>query len=293
MPRLAIIANPISGGGRSFRKLERYVRHWPHTEWVFDVYPTRCPGHAAVLARELQERPPDVLAVSGGDGTLSEIASSIPFPPFPVAILPSGTANVLARELRLPLDPIRALEIALKGAVRRVDLGSLHGRTSRYFLCMSGIGLDAYVVATLRPRLKKRLGMASYYLATVRAFVTYPLREFRIVIGKDSLTATWCLIANTRTYGGGLVFAQEADINDGLFDVLFIQSKERLAQIRFLLSAWRGKPRPGKIVQCCRAANLRIEGPPGLWVQADGEFVGALPQEATLAHASFPLVVPG
>jgi diacylglycerol kinase (ATP) len=103
--------------------------------------------------------------------------------------------------------------------------------------------------------------------------------------------ATWCLIANTRAYGGGLVFAAEADINDGLFDVLYIEGKERLALMGFLMSAWRGKPRPAGVAQRLRASSLSIDGPPGLWVQADGEYAGALPQEVSLAPACFPLVV--
>ncbi len=291
MQKLAIIANPISGGGRAFKMLERYLRKWPHKDWSVEVHATRCAGHAGVLALELLRQPPDLLAVCGGDGTISEIASSVPDPPFPVAILPSGTANVLARELELPLSPIRALRVALQGNVRRVDLGGLHGRQQRRFLCMVGVGLDAYIVATVRPRLKQRLGIASYYVATLRAFHAYPFREFNVRIADEEFKATWCLIANTRAYGGGLVFAPDADMQDGLFDVLYIQGKERTAQLRLLLSAWRGRPRHRGVVQSRRAASLRIEGPPGLWVQADGEFAGALPQDIILSPACYPLMV--
>ncbi len=293
MPRLAIIANPISGGGRAFKKLKQHIKVWPYTDWEVELHATKCAEHAGVLARAMLERPPDLLAVCGGDGTLHEVISSVPAPPFPVAMLPSGTANVLARELELPLDPIQALELALKGVVRRVDFGSLRGRQQRHFLCMAGIGLDAYIAATVRPQLKRRIGMASYYVASARALMSYPFPEFHILLPGETLTVTWCLIANTHSYGGGVVFVPDADMNDGRFDVLYVQGKARMSICRFLFSAWRGKPRLGEIAHRRRLAALKIAGPGGLWVHADGELVGSLPQEVTLSPASFPLIVPG
>ena len=111
-------------------------------------------------------------AICGGDGTLNEVASRVPYPPFPVALLPAGTANVVARELGLPLDPIRALQVALNRVVRPVDLGELNAGVRR-FLFVAGIGFDAYVVANVRPALKKKLGMAAYAAAIVSGLRRY------------------------------------------------------------------------------------------------------------------------
>jgi diacylglycerol kinase family enzyme len=180
MLRLAIIANPISGGGRAFKRISRLIQEWPHSDWEVAFHPTRCTEHAGVLARELLDQPPDLLAVCGGDGTLNEVVSSVPEPPFPVALLPAGTANVLARELGLPLDPIQALHVALQRDVRRVDLGILRGRKLHRFLLMAGIGFDAHVVSRVRPK-KRRLGLAAYYGATLRALMSYSFPEFRLL----------------------------------------------------------------------------------------------------------------
>lgn len=289
--RLSIIANPISGGGRAFKRIKRLVKAWPYAGWEVELYPTRCAEHAGVLARELLDRPPDLLAVCGGDGTLSDVASSVPEPPFPVALIPAGTANVLARELGLPLDPIQSLEIALKRVVKHVDLGVLQGRKLQRFLLMAGIGFDAYVVSRIRPK-KRRLGLAAYYLATVRALLSYHFPEFRVVAQEEVLAATSCLVANARNYGGGLVFTPSADMRDGILDVLILQGKPRISHFRLLLSAWRGKPRIDSCIQYRRLKSLRIEGPRGVWVQADGELVGTLPLEVTLSQATYPLVVP-
>ncbi|NWG13078.1 MAG: acylglycerol kinase family protein, partial [Acidobacteria bacterium] len=132
--RLAIIANPSAGGGRVYRRLQRLLRDWPYSGWKVELESTSGPGHAEVLARGLLGDPPDLLAVCGGDGTYNEVVNGIPDPPFPVAIVPAGTGNVLARDIGVPLGTSRAIEVALEMNVRRVDLGVLTGTRSRAFL---------------------------------------------------------------------------------------------------------------------------------------------------------------
>jgi YegS/Rv2252/BmrU family lipid kinase len=289
--RLAIIVNPIAGRGRAWKKLQRHLKAWPHPECQFETHLTRCPGHAGVIAQELLENPPDLLAVCGGDGTLNEVASQVPSPPFPVAILPSGTANVLARELGLPLDAVRALEVALDGPVRRVDLGFLNTRVSRHFLLMAGIGLDAYVVLKCNARAKRYLGIAAYYEAVIRCLLTYPFYEFQVTTENDSIAASSCVIANSSRYGGGLVLVPEASISDGVLNVLALQETPKLNYFRFLLAAWRGKALNFPWVRRFQARSIRIEGPRGIWAHTDGELVGTLPLEAGIAAKGFPLKV--
>ena len=135
--KITIIANPVAGRGRAYKVIHRLFRRWPDREWACELVWTRCPEHAGVLAMEQLSNPPDVLAVCGGDGTLQEVISRVPDPPFPVALLPAGTSNVLARDLGLPLNPLRALEVALKRVVRRVDLGSVNAGATHSFLLMA------------------------------------------------------------------------------------------------------------------------------------------------------------
>jgi diacylglycerol kinase family enzyme len=289
--RLDIIANPIAGRGRVFKRLRKLLAAWPRSDWEVELHPTRCTGHAGALAAELLVRPPDLLAVCGGDGTLHEVVSSVPDPPFPVALIPAGTANVLAREIRLPRDPVRALEIALARTVGRVDLGVLRGRKTEHFLLMAGVGLDAHVVSRVRPN-QRFSGIAAYCLAAIRALLTYEFPEFRITAGDEILPATSCLISHVRGYGGGLVFTPEAGMTGGLFELLVLQGRSRMRYARLLVTALLGNPAPAPDQRRRRLSSLRIDGPRGVWVQADGELVGALPQEMSVAPASYPLVVP-
>ncbi len=289
--KIAIIANPVAGRGRAFRAVRRVVNNWPYKDWECELLPTRCPEHAGVLALEQLANPPDLLAVCGGDGTLHEVVSRVPEPPFPVALLPAGTANVLARDLDLPRDPVRALEIAMRRNVRPVDLGKLAARAPHHFLLMVGIGFDAYVASRVRPAVKQRLGMLAYALSIVRSLAGYAFPEFQVSAGEQQFIATSCLIANAKGYGGGLVFTPSADMRDGLLDVLVLQGRSRLGYLRFLWEAWRRRPKLYPWMRSIRASSVTVTGPRGLWVQADGELVGTLPLEVTVSRQAFPLVV--
>lgn len=289
--RISIIANPMSGRGRAFRKVQAFVSKWPHSDWEVEVLPTRAPGHAAELSRALTSHPPDLLAVCGGDGTMNEVVNGIPDPPCPVAILPAGTANVLARGIGIPLDPVEAIKVALHRSVRRVDLCLLQGNAGRRFLLMCGVGFDAYVVSRTSSALKACAGIAAFYQSTLQCLATYRFPEFTIESEALSIRATTCVAANSRGYGGGLVLTPEADMTDGLLDVVVVEGRSRINLALFALTALRRKPRSLPWVQYLRTRSLKLEGPSEVMVQVDGELAGTLPAALSLVERSFPLVV--
>jgi len=220
--KLSIIANPVAGGGRAYKSIRSYAQQWPHPDWEFEILTTRGPDDAGFLARNLLQSPPDLLAICGGDGTVNEIATHVPHPPFPVAILPAGTANVLARELGLSLNPRRALKTAMKRKTRRIDLGVLGSPATRRFLFVAGIGFDAFVVSQVRLGLKKKLGMAAYAFAILESLRRYSFPEFQVDISGRKFIATSCLACNAKHYGGGLLFCPNADMSDGFLDILIL-----------------------------------------------------------------------
>jgi diacylglycerol kinase (ATP) len=238
------------------------------------------------------EHPPDLLAVCGGDGTINEVATSLPNPPVPIAVLPGGTANVLARELGLPLDPVRALKIALNKSVLRADLGELEGESHRRFIFVAGIGFDAYAVYKARPSLKARIGMAAYAVAIIECLQNYSFPEFYVALNGRSFTATSCLVCNAKSYGGGMVFCPDANMTDGFLDVLIIEGVHRAGMARFLFSAWCGIQENPSWVHRVRTKELSIEGPTSVMVETDGELAGTLPARIHLSPSSFPLVIP-
>ncbi|MBN1567061.1 MAG: diacylglycerol kinase family lipid kinase [Acidobacteria bacterium] len=290
--KLSIIANPVAGGGRAYKSIRRHVQQWPHPDWKVEILTTRGPNDAGSLANNLLQNPPDLLAVCGGDGTVNEIATQVPHPPFPVAILPAGTANVLAREIGLPLNPRSALEIALRRTTKRMDLGVLGGAAARRFLFVAGIGFDAYVVSRVRSGFKKKLGMAAYALAILECLQRYSFPEFQVDISGRNFSATSCLACNAKRYGGGLLFCPNADMGDGLLDVLILEKQSRFQLARFLFLAWCGKPETHAWIHRLRSSEFTLNGPDSVLVQVDGELAGTLPQKIGLTNSAFPLVIP-
>jgi diacylglycerol kinase (ATP) len=290
--KAVIIANPNAGAKRAYKAVCRRIRDWKDKNWEFEILETGRRNHAGEMALELAEDPPDLLAVCGGDGTVNEVASFIPSPPFPVAVLPAGTANVIARELKLPLNPVRALDVGLKRSIRMVDLGELGPGARRRFVFVAGIGFDAHVAASVKPAWKEKLGMGAYALEILRGLRAYSFREFQVVVDDRAYTATSCLVANARRYGGGFLFCPQADMQDGLLDILIIQGKSRIKLARFLLSALLGRAERNDWPRRIRAGSLAVEGPAEIPVQADGELAGELPLEISLLPSTFPLVVP-
>jgi len=290
--RLSIIVNPVAGRGRVWHRLRSILDAWPYPDWEPGVHVTGAPGDAGRFAAGLMRDPPERVAVCGGDGTLNELASAVPEPACPIALIPAGTANVLAHELNIPLDAERAVAAAVGGTVQGVDLGRIEGRRQRCFLLMAGAGLDAFIVSRTSSRLKGNIGMASYYLSAIHSLLTYSFPEFEVETEREGFRASSCIIANAHSYGGGLVLTPDADIRDGLFDVLVIQGKPKILYLRVLVRALMRRPRAYPWARVVRAGKVSLAGPAAVPLQADGESAGGLPVEITLVPRSFPLVVP-
>jgi len=291
--KLFIIANPVSGGGRPFRKIRNCVHGGKISGWETEILTTNAPGHAGELTRELLDRPCDLLAVCGGDGTINEIVSALPqAPPFPLAVLPGGTANVLGRELGLPLSPTRALDIALKRKTRYLDIGEMKARQNRRFMFVAGIGFDAWAVYKARPAVKAKTGIAAYAVAAAESLASYEFPEFTVTANGISHAATSCLVCNARSYGGGLTFCPDANMTDGLLDVMIVEGVRRAGLAGFLLSA---RIRPGMTpswIRRIRTKELRVDGPSTVRIETDGELAGELPAFFSISEKSLPLIVP-
>jgi diacylglycerol kinase family enzyme len=251
--KLAIIANPVAGRGRAYKLIRRYLKQQANPDWEIDLLTTQSRGHAGLLARELMDNPPDLLAVCGGDGTLNEVASQIP-------------------------------------ALKRVDLGKLGPGARRRFLFVTGIGFDAYVASSVHEGLKSVIGIGAYALAIARGLQTYSFPEFQVIAKDRVYTATSCLASNGRRYGGDLLFCPDADMCDGRLDILVLQGRRRLELARFLIMARLQRPETREWIHRFRTDALRIEGPSNVCVHADGEIIGGLPLDIGLTPSSFSLV---
>ncbi|MBL8112395.1 MAG: NAD(+)/NADH kinase [Acidobacteria bacterium] len=261
--------------------------------------PTERAGHATELVRKHLTEGPDVVVVCGGDGTVGEAAAALVGTVTPIAILPGGTTNVVAREYGIGLDMRRAEEIVLSDATRRLTTWTSAGRTS---LIGTGVGFDGRVMTNIVPWLKRAFGRVGIGWTATLEWLKYEFPGIR-VDGIDAegraftREATFVLSANTRKYGGDPVLSTYASPEDDLLDLVLFTSRSRKDLLAFyhLLSGGKARHLGVRGVERFPVREFRARSLAGyeLEVQVDGDPAGATPVSVGPAAGSVLIVVPG
>ena len=295
-PRKAtLISNPKTGRyGSRRRPVDELASQLESLGVKVDLRLTQGPGDATKIAARAARNGSSDIIVAGGDGTINEAIQGVAGTKARLAIIPRGTANVLARELGLPLDDEQALKIAAQGKTREIYLGLAIDETtqvSRYFVLMAGIGLDASVVRRVQPSLKKRIGKGAFWISGLCHLATWNPRPFILEINGHKYTSTFAAIGKGGKYGGDLAITPRARLDQPNFEVCIIQTKSRLRYLRLLSYAMRnGMPRNTPEVQFVNAVSVRAHG--DAQVQIDGELIGHLPMRFEIAPQSLNVIVP-
>jgi len=271
---VAIIINPVSGGARptAARANAEMAQAVASSRGVdAEIFLTKAAGHARELTAAAIARGVDRVIAWGGDGTINEVASALAFGAVPMGIIPAGSGNGLARELGVPFDPRRALERALGGSVRAIDLGEIEGR---YFVNVAGIGLDAYVASLFNNPANLRRGPRTYIALTLRALRSYRPLTYDIVTaeGRTTRTALLIVIANGTEFGNRVLIARGARVDDGLLDVVIVEERSRLAtfcRLPWLLArsvhrvpVWSTRPAREVVIEAAEAIVFHVDGEP-------------------------------
>lgn len=228
------------------------------------------------LARRALAARPDVLVVVGGDGTLAGILDVVCENSVPIAVVPAGTGNDLARSLGVPMeDPAAAALLALRGRRRTIDVGRVRsGDGTRHFLTVAALGFDARV-SDRTDRLRWPRGPLRYYLALLIELVRLRPLRFRIAIDQaEPRDAPGVLVAvgNTASYGGGMPMCIGASPDDGLLDIVRVGPLGRLRLLRVFPRLLHGTHLDLPEVEHFRGRSVEVSAP-GLIVYADGERV--------------------
>jgi YegS/Rv2252/BmrU family lipid kinase len=292
---LLVIFNPTAGGRRR-RRLKAVLQALERSGCRVTLRRTGARGDAEAFARAAgaTEPPVDLVVAAGGDGTINEVINGLAAPaaaaPPPLALLPIGTANVLANEIGLPSAPDAIAREIAAGRVQPMPLARANGRC---FAMMAGVGFDAHVVADLDTRLKRRLGKGAYVVESVRQLFRFGFPRYRVTIDGAAFEAGSVIVARGRFYGGRYVCAPEARLGAAELHVCLFERGGRLAVPLFGAALVLGLlPRlPGYRV--VRGRRVTIEGPPGDPVQGDGDIIARLPVTIGLDPQALALVVPG
>jgi YegS/Rv2252/BmrU family lipid kinase len=294
--RATLISNPKTGryGARRLRPIDDVAAQLRNLGIEVDLRLTAAPGEATEIAARAARNGSSDVIVAGGDGTINEAIQGLAGSKARLAIIPRGTANVLARELNLPLNDEQATAVAARGNSRRIHLGlaTEHATgTSRYFVLMAGIGLDASVVQRVQPRLKKRIGKGAFWISGLSHLADWRPSAFTLVIDGSSYKGTFAAIGKAAHYGGDLLITPGARLEEPAFEVCIIETESRFSYLRLLSYAVRtGMPRDKPGVRFVKTALVEAKGDAP--VQVDGELIGSLPMRFEIASESLEVIVP-
>jgi YegS/Rv2252/BmrU family lipid kinase len=297
--KILLIANPLAGRGtqpaRAFR-VARFQQLLRERGVECEIAATAAPGDATRLAREAAAAGGfREVVVSGGDGTINEALQGLVGTGVRLGVWPAGTANVLARELKLPLDVEGAARAVARGETRLIYAGCATWEETgerRYFLLMAGIGLDASVVERVRPRLKRRVGTGAFWVAGLSHLATWQPRPFQIEAGGETVPATFAAVGKAAHYGGELGITPRARVDVPDFEICAVDSASRLRYLRLLSRAMRreGVPAATAGVRFLRATRARAVGDAA--VQVDGELFGRLPMTFEIVSDPVEVIAP-
>ncbi len=291
-----LISNPKTGryATKQLPQIEEICAQLKSHNLDAELVTTHGPGDATRIAAAAARNGASEVIVAGGDGTINEALQGLVGTPARLAILPRGTANVLARELGLPLGCERAADIILQAKTRRIHVGCAideKSRTRRYFLLMAGIGLDASVVRRVHPGLKKRFGKGAFWFSGLSHLADWKPRPFEIEVNGKLFTATFVTIGKAASYGGDLTVTPRAQLEKPDFEICIINSRSRIRYLQLLSYAMRSGVPTGKPgVNFLRASRARATGDAN--VQVDGELIGKLPMTFEIAPETIDVIVP-
>jgi diacylglycerol kinase family enzyme len=275
--RCAVIYNPIKVSD-DFRSLtEDALRRHDFAAPLWLETSEDDPGRGMVK-QAVAERV-DLVLGAGGDGTIRLIADGLANTGIPLGIVAAGTGNLLARNLDLPLDEVTALEIALTGPTRTIDLIKLtvDDRPAEHFAVMAGVGVDAVIMNETDPELKKKIGAGAYFVAAGKAVNRLPVKIRVSVDGRRAMhrRAMQCLIGNVGEVQGKLKIIADAEPDDGLLDV-YIASPQRFTHwLKMLVRMITRRPQKDDKVDQLKgkAVQIVLDGTDDY--QIDGDVMGA------------------
>jgi len=287
---LPVIYNPVARGGRTLPPRPRLEEAAAALGYRLTWWQTEASGHATELAARAVRDGLPVVAAWGGDGTYNETARGLAGSGTAMLVLPGGTTSVLAYELGVPRDPVAAL-VALLGGTRRT-MSVARTDTGQLFLLMLSVGPDSVILENLPAVLKRHGGKVGITAQAVVEFARARLPRFAVVSDGRRLDVSWCIVGNSRCYGGPWAGTPGADPFAPGFEVVVLTRHGRLAVVPFFFAIPSGRhlARPG--VERFAAATVALEGGEGIPYQLDGDPAGHLPVTVGPSGLGVDVLVP-
>lgn len=294
MKKIKIIHNPSSGRQNTEKRLEKLIKLLLNDGYIIQKYETKKKNDAILETIKTCKEDWDIIIVSGGDGTVNEVAKGIASSDtkLPVAILSSGTVNDFANYMEIPKNINEFYDMIKSGKTIDVDLGKLN---DNYFVNVAAGGLLTNVGYSVLPEAKMVLGRMAYYLEGVKELVTQNLKPINIKIESKEYTneeeILLFLISNSSSIGGFKKIAPKADVLDGFLDIVIIRKADvqELANIFFNIFSG-GHINHDKVIYF-KSNDIKISSSQDISIDIDGEYGGKLPSRFEVVPKGFKIFI--
>ena len=262
-------------------------------------------AEAGQQARDAVAQGYDTIFACGGDGTIQDVAQGLIGTDTALAVIPLGTANVLAHDLEIPSDAVEAARAALQAvplrvSVGRVDCQSAEGiLVTRYFLSVAGAGQDGYLFHKVAPSEKRAFGIAAYFSKAFWVWLTHRMEWFSVDVSatdaEQRQPVTQILAVRLHNFGNLLRdLAPRASLLRKDFRVVLFKTSARWSYLLYVIRGILGAKWAAPGIELCDASRIRLTpiGVSPVYLEADGEILGQLPAEITLVPNALTLLVP-
>lgn len=287
------IINPAAGKGRALKLIpiiQEYFKGKPD-EYLIKV--TEYPGHATKIAREYAQGEVCRIYSLGGDGTVNEVVNGIAGTNASLGVIPAGSGNDFIRSICGEYNVREVVADTIGGEERRIDLARANGK---YFINISSIGFDADVVYNAQKfkRLPCVTGSMAYLFSLIYTIFKNKINEVIVTIDdkKINLKILLAAVANGRFYGGGMLPAPDAVLDDGLLDICLVQEVNRLKMLTLFPKYMKGEHGQIKYVSFLRGRKIKIESKKTISLNIDGEILTGKDIEFEILKGAINVIYP-
>ncbi len=288
-----IIINPAAGKTEPILSVISAAMKKAEIQWEVSI--TKEKGDGLRLAKAALKQRPDVVGVYGGDGTVVEVISGLMGSEMPLAILPGGSANVMANELRIPKDLTDACKLICEGpaTLRAIDVGQFD---QQYFIVGISIGFGADMLKGAHRKTKNRIGMLAYLFPAIAAVRKTKAVHYGLTVDgqEETIEGITCIIANTGNMGfADVSMDRHIDAGDGALDVLIVR-KANVSLLKLIaLALFRGEPQDNvEVVKHWQGKDIKVAVSPRQSAQCDGEVLEGIPGHIKVIPAAIKVLVP-
>lgn len=291
---VVLVVNPTSGGGKGRRLLPATVEELDRLGIQPLVVVSENGDHPEQAAREAVQSGAEVLVALGGDGLVGACANGLLGGETRLAVVPAGNGNDFARSVGMdPKRPLAALAV-LDRSARAIDVVRAEGPGwERHYVCVGGAGFDSETNERAN-RMRRLHGTVKYVVAVFRTLARFRPAEFRLTVDGEEhhLEAMMVAVANSRSYGGGMLVAPDASMSDGILDVCLVGSLSKLSFVATFPKVFKGTHLDHPAVTLLRGRKIELDASRAFTAYADGERLGPLPASFTVLPGALEVHVP-